>query len=189
MPSVDWSGQVLAGLRTLLGLWIVLFTLPLLDQDAVLHTTLWLDRMMQTNPYPLLVKGYQWLIQPHTTTLLEVLVVGQLLLGGALILGFFTRWTALACALYTVMAGCLVGHAHWAIGQLVLWLVILEMALVFGKLSQQYSVDALLFPASTAPSGGSGGNFKSKHQQSVVNALNQKLKKGGKKKASAASAS
>ncbi|MCA9798491.1 MAG: hypothetical protein KC474_03010 [Cyanobacteria bacterium HKST-UBA04] len=147
------AGQVLAGLRSLIGFWLFLLVLPLLDRDAVEQTATWVVQAMGSNPYPICRWLFSAVVQPHLTTMLGLMAVGQLVIGVNLIIGFLTRPSAALLAISAAVLLVFIGHVHWGVQHGLIWGMVVLSAIAFSRAGAWYGADRILFsyPVTAAP--------------------------------------
>ncbi len=178
--------------RTALALFRVGLGAGLLTQAV-----LWLDRSFvdqmgdqlafwsQHHPY----SWVQWAIitigGPNSTTIASWWAVGQTLVGGAIIMGFMTRWMGLAMVLSSIALFFLNGHSHSLFPMIEFFIGLCGLMMVASDAGQAIGLDSLLFSPSIPTKGSrkKGGSakkaspYKSKQQQQVVASLKQRTKR------------
>lgn len=171
----------LAFLRFVVGAWLVWLVLPNLDASFIEGLPVMLDDFARANPYP----WYRWVLHhgaaPHVETLGSILSVGQLLVGAALIIGFFTRLAAGIGVFYALNMLLAAGHlspVHQALGVVLLFVFVTFMV---GDAGRYFGVDGFLFKSQPAEAP-KKIKIKDKKQRQAVENLSRELKKHSKSK-------
>lgn len=175
--------QALAFLRVIVGVWLVWLVLPYLDRSFIERLPFFLEDMARTNPWD----AYRWLIHqlamPHVDKVGIAVLVGPLMMGIALIIGFLTRFTASVGLFYVLNLYLAAGHLSMFHQGLAMILGMVCLTLILSDAGRFYGVDGFLFKQPSSDSPAKSQKYKNKKQKAVVDQLNRQVKQksAGKK--------
>lgn len=171
------SEKAVALLRVMAGAWLLWLALPNLDQGFIERFPDILELTALSNPFG----WYRWLVHhvamPWSDTLGIVFSVGQSLVGGALLVGFFVRATTLLGACYALIHMVAWGHMGMLQQAFSTLLLVMFIALLLGDAGRYYGVDGLVFREPQPEKKTLKMKFKDKKQKEVVEALAKQVKK------------
>jgi uncharacterized membrane protein YphA (DoxX/SURF4 family) len=183
-PTVTKS---VALLRVVVGGWLLWSALPNLDRSFIEQLPATLDVFAQANPYGPVRWVLHQVVYPYAEQIGTIFSVGQLLLAGAIGLGFFTRQAAGLGLMVAVGLWFLCGHLSPFHHNLWFLLTTIFGVLVLADSGRCYGLDYWVFKnqnVSELPNKLPKTKFKSKKQKDLVNALAKEVSKSTKKQKS-----
>jgi uncharacterized membrane protein YphA (DoxX/SURF4 family) len=178
------SQKAVMWLRILLGVGLVWQVLPNLDRSFVEGLPDTLDRFAEANPFPMIRWGLHHIVAPNIETLGTALSVGQLLVGSALCIGFFTRFSAFLGFVYAASLFFMGAHLGFYHQSYSILLAAVFATVFIGDAGCNWGVDGFLFKHKTdkPEKAVKKLKIKDKKQKEVIDSLSKQIKKNASKK-------